>query len=153
MPVDIVALEYLIHVDSLLFGAARALLNVKSPATIFNNLFASPNLNAFKKLENHYERRHAVITVKIVVGLGIVSCTVLPILFAFTRWDSLCLDYDEGFKTQAEIRSTSLADGGPAQECFEQQLTAQRCKAVFDNFAFTAIPYLDTNFESPNCGI
>ena len=145
------ALEYLIHVDSLLFGAARALLNVKAPETIFNNIFASPNLDAFDELKKHSKPRLVVITVKIVVGLGVVLCTVLPIIFAFTRWESLCLDYDEGFKSQADILSTP----GVAEReivCFEQQLAAQRCKAVFDNFAFASVPYLDPNLDPP-CGI
>jgi hypothetical protein len=149
--VDIVALEYLIHVDILLFGAAKALLNVKSSTTIFNNLFASPQLKALVEVDKRSDRKWAAIAIKAFIGLGFALCIAFPIVFAYTRWDTLCLDYEAGFMNVSEIAAITDLEERKAT-CFEQQLTAQRCKAVFDNFAFAPfIPHLDSNVES--CGV
>ena len=143
------ALEYLIHVDSLLFRAAQALLNVNPAATTFNNLFASPKLKALGDVNQNSGRKPATIFIKTLIGVGLLVYIIFPFLFAYTRWDSLCMDYQAGFMSVADLTKITNPENRE-QACFEQQLAAQRCQAVFDKFVFTT-PHLESSVES--CGV
>jgi hypothetical protein len=110
---DIVALHYLLCVDTLLYGTARALLNIQSVEHIRNNIFYNTEAESNKTFR--------LGAVKVVGFVGASVLISMSVLLAFATWESACFNNDFFHFTDDD-------------SFLKAQLNAQRCKSVLENF-------------------
>ena len=138
---DIIALEYIIHVDTKLFGIAKSLLNVKPPDVIFVNIFEQDGLKKEEEQDgkevegergdlncrSRLKSEHCWKVFKKVILVGGTICIpVLSLLLAYSRWDSQC------FNTSFFESARNLSEDD--EELYGLKIVAQECAAVLDNF-------------------
>ena len=122
LPADIVALDYLVQADVILFQTLRVILRIRSPRAIVHNIFGQGDFIMKGAVPEKSAGRRLL--VKTLIAFGTIGTISVSFGLAFSSWGSRCFDV-----FNATDFGTLTAD---AQ--FEQRLHAQRCASVFENF-------------------
>jgi hypothetical protein len=121
MHADIVALDYLVRADVILFETLRVILRIRSPRAIVDNLFGQSDFSMAAFKEKSTMRR---MFVKTMIALGTVGTISVSFALAFSSWGSRCF----------QIFNITNFDDLDADGQFTQRLRAQRCASVFENY-------------------
>ena len=119
MSADIVALDYLINADVLLFKSIRVLLNVPTAEVIIRNMFGQRDFNV-----GDGDRGQVLqgLLMKTIIAMGTLGVISISIALAFSSWTSDCFLELENIDTLS------------ASEFYNEQVEAQRCASVFENY-------------------